>query len=165
MSNVHFTADLHFGHKNIANFRPQFDSEEHHRECIKDNWCSVIKSKRDTVWVLGDSVFDEAFIEDIKSLPGTKKLIMGNHCMEKYPSSVRLWECFDDVRALVKKYKCWLSHAPIHPAELRGKVNIHGHVHNATLPDARYINISLENTNFTPVDLNWIRDKVALSIK
>ena len=62
------------------------------------------------------------------------------------------------------KYKeFWLSHAPIHPCELRGKRNIHGHVHQNHVMDEhhkrdnRYINVCVENTDGAPVSLDKIR--------
>ena len=65
----------------------------------------------------------------------------------------------------LEKYKgAWLSHAPIHPAELRGKINIHGHVHYANVLDEtgkldnRYFNVSLENTGGCPIALNVIKE-------
>lgn len=71
---------------------------------------------------------------------------------------------FNKVCGFEKYKKSWLSHAPIHPAELRGKINIHGHVHDATitdengLPDLRYFNVSLENTGGRPIAHNVIME-------
>lgn len=39
------------------------------------------------------------------------------------------------VYSLVKYKGFWLSHAPIHPEELRGCKNIHGHCHDAVISD------------------------------
>ena len=38
MANVLFIGDIHGGHKNICNFRPQFNSEKEHLEFIKHNY-------------------------------------------------------------------------------------------------------------------------------
>lgn len=156
MSNLFFISDLHFHHKNITKYRPLFDSELHHRECIKDNWNSIVRRK-DVIWVLGDSIFSEDGIEDINSLPGRKVLVMGNHCLE-YANRKRLWECFEDVRSLYKKGGIWYSHAPIHSDELRGCYNVHGHTHNHDVNDYRYLNICVEKTNYKPIDINHIRN-------
>ena len=83
---------------------------------------------------------------------------MGNH--ENQFGEFRteqLWDVFTKVHALHTRKGCWLSHAPIHPEELRGKFNIHGHVHDNTLQDPRYANVSLENCNYTPVDFQDIK--------
>lgn len=157
MGNVLFTSDLHFHHKNICKFRPQFETEEEHRQCVKDLWCSVV-TKRDLVWVLGDSIFDPKGIDDINSLPGRKKLIMGNHCLERF-DSIRLHECFESVQALHGQYGYWLSHAPIHPEELRGKCNLHGHTHYHCINDRRYMNVCLEQTAYQPISLDEVRQE------
>lgn len=154
MSNLWYTSDLHIRHKNIWKYRP-FETELQHRECVMDNWCSLVRS-RDVIWVLGDSIFEEEGIEDIKSLPGRKRLIMGNHCLERGDRR-RLWECFEDVRSLYKKHGMWHSHAPLHPDELRGKYNIHGHTHDHCIDDPRYLNVCLEQTNYKPISLDEVR--------
>lgn len=52
-----------------------------------------------------------------------------------------------------RTYKAWMSHSPIHPIELRNKPNIHGHVHDNTLSDNRYVNVSVDNCG-KPVNLD-----------
>ena len=74
---------------------------------------------------------------------GRKVLICGNHDTDHNPMKI-LCEYFDEVYSLYKWHEFWLSHCPIHPDELRGKLNIHGHVHHATINDKRYFNTSLE---------------------
>jgi calcineurin-like phosphoesterase family protein len=75
-------------------------------------------------------------------LPGKKILIRGNH--DTLPTLAYL-HYFDEVYGLLKYKEFWLSHAPIHPDELRNKINLHGHVHYATIPDKRYFNCCPEN--------------------
>ena len=55
------------------------------------------------------------------------------------------------------KNKFWLSHAPIHPQELRGLKNVHGHCHNNSIDDNRYINVSCEAVNYTPIQFKDIK--------
>jgi len=157
LSNVWFISDLHWLHKNVCKFRTQFSTEEEHRLTLKENILSVIK-KRDTLWILGDSVFSEEGLQDLRDIKCTKKLIIGNHCGQHMKDLWKLYKCFDSVHGLVKKYGCWLTHAPIHPDELRGKWCVHGHTHSHIIDDARYINICPEHHNFMPRDLKWLRD-------
>lgn len=152
---VYFTSDLHFGHTNIHKFRTQFENEKEHREYVIWEWCSKI-SKRDIVYVLGDAAFTTDGIESFKNLPGRKILIRGNHDLCDTSAYLKV---FEEVYGFLKYKEFWLSHAPIHPYELRGKVNLHGHVHNETImkdkvewfydevrkPDNRYFNCCLEN--------------------
>lgn len=147
MSTVYFAGDLHFGHKNIGNFRPVL-SESDHREMIIDRFNQVLK-KRDTLYLMGDIAFTPEMVEQLDRIKcGYKFLILGNHDIK----DTALWlQHVDDIFGIEKYKRAWLTHCPIHPAELRGRINIHGHVHNATIEDNRYFNTSLENTNYNPI--------------
>ena len=138
---VYFTSDLHLGHKNIHKFRTWFNSEQEHQDYIVSCWKKTI-TKRDDVYVLGDACFTMEAIALVKDLPGTKHLIRGNH--DECDTQVYL-TAFKNVYGLKKYKEFWLSHAPIHPQELRGKVNLHGHVHFHTVPDNNYFNCCMEN--------------------
>lgn len=156
MSNVWFLGDLHAGHKNIHKFRTQFESEEEHFRTIRANYASVV-TKRDKVFFLGDTAFTMERLQDIKSWLGEKIEVLGNHSVERELTTRDYLEVFDDVQGFMKYKEFWLSHAPIHPNELRGKTNLHGHTHSATIPDDRYFNCSLENINYRPISLHEIR--------
>ncbi len=175
MSNNWFTSDLHLGHKNILNFDKDnsFTSEEERSEVITDNIAGCVR-KRDVLWILGDSVFTEERLHLLDKIRCTKKLVGGNHCAQHF-DNWKLYEKFDRVYGLQKKFGCWLSHAPIHPMELRGKFNVHGHTHGVFMErpilddftgqvslekDPRYINMCIENHNYMPRDLNWIREEM-----
>lgn len=161
MANVWFTSDLHLGHKNIANFRTQFESELHHREVIKESYHKVV-TKRDKVFFLGDVAFTQETLEDVGSWVAEKKvLIVGNHCTDQI-SMKEVVKHFDEVYSLKKYKEFWLSHAPIHPQELRGKYNLHGHMHFETVDDPRYLNLCLEHTDYTPIDLNEVRKRLGI---
>ena len=160
---VFFCSDLHFGHKNIQKFRPWVESEEHHRNLIKSEWQDTV-SKQDVVYVLGDACFSRETLEDFNLLPGRKILVRGNH--DVLDTSEYL-KTFENVYGLLKYKEFWLSHAPIHPQELRGKVNLHGHVHYASIPDRRYLNCCVENvralTGKCLFELQDIRRRLALT--
>lgn len=99
--------------------------------------------KKDHVYVLGDACFTTETLFEFGDLPGAKKiLVRGNH--DTLDTSAYL-KHFTQVYGIIKYHEFWLTHVPIHPAELRGKVNLHGHVHYATLPDKRYFNCCPEN--------------------
>jgi calcineurin-like phosphoesterase family protein len=164
VANVYFLGDLHLGHKNIHKFRDGFESEEHHRSVMKENYHSLV-TKRDKVFFMGDIAFNQECLEDVGSWVAERKvLIVGNHCLDKIPMR-EVVKHFDEVYALYKYKEFWLSHAPIHPQELRGKYNIHGHVHFNTVPDNRYLNVSMESIGFKPIDLNEARKRLGISAK
>lgn len=150
---VYFTSDLHLGHKNIHKFRGGFESESQHEQYIINSW--KIITKRDDVYVLGDACFTMDSLKLLENLPGTKHLIRGNH--DELDTQAYL-KVFKNVYGLKKYKEFWLSHAPIHPQELRNRVNLHGHVHydSVKLPfnpvydvkqnlDVRYFNCCVEN--------------------
>jgi calcineurin-like phosphoesterase family protein len=156
VSNVFFIGDLHFGHKNIHTFRSElgFDNEEEHREFLIEQWNSVV-NKRSVIWVLGDAVFSSEHLCHIDRLLGTKFLILGNHDL----GAKEMLSSFDKVHGFQKYKGFWLSHCPIHPEELRGKPNIHGHVHSNTIQDKRYFNASCENIDYKPVSIEEVRQQ------
>ena len=157
MSRVFFIADTHFGHRNICKYRPEFSSPEEHDEYIVQQWNSVVTKAKFQVWCLGDMCIKNKYYDFnalLSRLHGTIHVITGNHCYS--PAYAKLHVA----NGLVKRYGFWLSHFPIHPDELRGKKNIHGHVHRETIQDLRYINVSCENVGYTPVELETLRDKV-----
>lgn len=167
MSEVFHVGDLHFGHKNIQKFRPTVGgilvaNELEHRETIIHLWNATV-TKRDVVWLHGDVLFDVTLLHHLGRLNGNKNLILGNHDIQ-----LKDWKYFNKVCGFEKYKGSWLSHCPIHPAELRGKLNIHGHVHYATITtadgeiDKRYFNCSLENTNGRPIARNLILEQVKL---
>ena len=156
--NILFIADTHFGHRSICKYRP-FKTAEEHDETLINNWNSVVRKKRNTVWVLGDFMFRDDS-RDIKGiidrLNGNINLITGNHDYLPFCMHNKI----NIMHGLTKKYKMWLSHCPIHPNELRGLVNIHGHVHSETVDDKRYINVSANVIGYTPISLDAIRSQL-----
>lgn len=155
MSNVLFLGDLHAGHNAIPKYRTQFESEQEHFRELECRYYAKV-SKRDIVYFTGDAVFTKERLDRIAQWPGKKILVVGNHDLDSLTMQ-DLCNAFDKVVSFVKYHEFWLSHAPIHPNELRGKVNIHGHVHSQTIDDIRYVNTSLENTNFNLISLHEIR--------
>lgn len=155
---IYYIADLHFGHANILSFSPEYrggSNIDEHDEWLIQQWNSVVR-KRDSVYVLGDVAFSREGLAKCGRLAGDKKLIMGNH--DKYPAASYL-DYFRGLSGVMKHRGFWLSHAPIHPEELRGIRNIHGHVHSKTIDDHRYINVSVEAVGGLPLCLDEILER------
>ena len=164
---IFFISDLHFGHKRICdfvdensvNYREGKDWKEN-MEIIIKNWNSIV-TKRMKVFVLGDVAFTEEGFEGLKRLNGTKVLVRGNH--DNYFNTEKWLEVFDSVEGIVRYKNYWLTHAPIHHTELRGKKNIHGHLHHNLVlnddgtPDTNYICVCPEVIGHKPISLDEIR--------
>ncbi|MDO4878471.1 MAG: metallophosphoesterase [Neisseria sp.] len=84
MSKIFFTSDLHFSHKNIAKFCPQFrpfGNVAEMDEFLIHTWNSTV-SAEDTVYNLGDVSFahdPEQIAAVLARLNGRHHLIYGNH--------------------------------------------------------------------------------------
>lgn len=163
-SNKYVISDLHLGHKNILKYsgplRGGTTSEEHDAWII-EQWNSVVR-KSDLVYLLGDVAFNEEALKKVGRLKGQKLLVRGNHDVL---STNKYMPYFTNVHGLYShRGVFWLSHAPIHPAELRGRFNIHGHVHQNSIlldnePDPRYINACVEMSYGIPQSLDELFEK------
>lgn len=150
---VYVISDLHLGHKKILDFSNEFRSGatvDEHDSWIIDQWNSVI-TERDTVYVLGDVAFSREALKKCLLLRGNKKLITGNHDVYKMHEYSEAG--FEVIRGLVRYKGFWLSHAPIHPLELRGLHNIHGHLHDRVIDDDRYVNVCVERLGGKPTEI------------
>ena len=156
-------ADHHFGHPNILRFMDSngvkirgsrfADTDEHDEYLIKVHNERV--HPQDRVYLLGDVCISRRNIHKMGRLNGRIVLVKGNHDIFKLSDYTPY---VDDVRACVVKKdhdgnKVILSHIPIHPDSLgRWGTNIHGHYHQNKLDDPRYICVSLEHTNYFPIE-------------
>lgn len=163
-------SDTHFGHEATCTvfkrgdgtpLRP-FSTAEEMDEVMVERWNSVVNAE-DKVYHLGDVTMKKPHLKIIRRLNGRKTLIMGNH--DIFNTKEYIDAGFENVRAYrVLKAKSGenviLSHIPIHESCLgRFKFNIHGHLHINLLPDERYINVSVEQIDYTPLDIQTILDK------
>lgn len=158
MHNTFFISDLHFGHAKILEFSPNRYGSciEEHDEWLVESWNEVV-GKKDTVWVLGDVSMGNAGMKHVGRLNGFKKLIKGNHDNQALRNYTKY---FSQIHGIVKYKQAWLSHCPIHPDEIRKqKFNIHGHVHNNSINDLRYINVCVEALNGTPISYEEIEKR------
>ncbi len=148
MSRVFAISDPHLGHNNMA-IKRGFASYVEHDLFIRSQWNKVV-TKKDTVWILGDITMEKSIHYPLlNELNGIKKVVLGNH---DRPTHVpELLKYVNSVCGMASHKGFILTHAPIHESELgRFGRNIHGHVHENSLEDKRYINVSCEAVNFTP---------------
>jgi len=160
---VFFTSDLHLGHKLAANIRG-FSGIDEHDEVILTNLEENLK-KKDKLFILGDVCFSTPQLKELmRRIPCTiVDMVIGNHDM--LPCRRYLEAGINNIIGMTKyKKKFWLTHAPIHPQELMGCVNIHGHIHDKgitkPLGSRDYYNVNVEFNNFQPVPFDYIREVI-----
>ena len=152
MSTIYVISDLHLGHNFLKKLRG-FATIEEHDQAIVDGWNSVVKSKHDVVWILGDIAMDASMYPMLDKLKGRKKVILGNH--DRYRDVPELLKYVDNVSGCFVKDKVMFSHCPIHERELEfNRKNVHGHIHNNFIDDSRYINVSCEVLDYKPVKMS-----------
>jgi calcineurin-like phosphoesterase family protein len=121
----------------------------------------------------------EAFIKLIRSMNGHKRLVLGNH--DHWPPQVYLDAGFEKI------YGTWrtdegilLSHVPVHPSSMGTAIaNVHGHIHNhqgnmfkpviqqddkQQLYIKPYVNISLEVTDYRPLSLEEVKERINAAV-
>lgn len=146
----YFCADLHMGDPNVVKYRPRFASLKEHDEFICDVVFSPLR-KWDILTVAGDGFISKAALHSLKKFLFKVQLIPGNHCLEKGVTVQDLAEAIDSLQGPMKWKRFWVTHFPCHPDHLRGKMNIHGHLHDVIIPDPRYINVSLETAGYRAI--------------
>jgi calcineurin-like phosphoesterase family protein len=156
-------SDTHFHHQNMYKFttfggvervRKEFENaQEADKEMIR-RWNEVV-TPQDHVWHLGDVTMGNN-LSIIKLLNGHKRLLLGNHdrCTPQQYKEAGFQK--------IQSYRfCdrWgiMSHIPIHPESLGDRINIHGHIHERASFGPQYRNVSVEQTNYTPVLLESLK--------
>lgn len=166
MSNIFLTSDTHFGHKNICLFtredgsplRPWDDPDTMDAEMVQ-RWNSVVGAK-DTVYHLGDVVINRRCLKTLDLLNGSKRLIMGNHDIFDYTDYTPY---FKHIHGSHKINEFMLTHIPVHKESVaRWATNIHGHIHARDIIDCDYLNVSVEMTDYTPISLDEVLDRVRI---
>ena len=174
---VWFTADTHFGHRNIIRYcqRP-FASVEEMNETLVDNWNRVV-GKDDVVFHLGDfSVGGAAeWTSLLDSLNGRIFLVLGNHDMNNVDQGfMRRFENVSmQMLVSIGKQRIYLNHYPFlcYGGAYRGSWQLFGHVHtcpcNSGLDNSRLemlfptqYDVGVDNNNFKPVSFEEVEMKI-----
>ena len=174
---VWFTADTHFGHKNIIRFcqRPFVDVEEMNRVLI-ENWNGIV-GEDDLVFHLGDfSVGGAAeWTSLLDNLNGRIILILGNHDMNNVSQGFmhRFLDVKTQMLISIGKQRIYLNHYPFlcYGGVYRNTWQLFGHVHTSpyrTGQDSSRLDhlfptqydVGVDNNNFTPVSFEQVCIKI-----
>ena len=161
---VLFTSDLHLGHKNILSLcdRPFADVEEMDAAII-ENWNKKV-NKNDTVYILGDIVWDKNAVAGyMEQLSGKKILVVGNHDLT-WSKKEENKKYFEDIvpylEVSLNKHPITMCHYPMlewrsSREELGRKLgyHVHGHIHNRISDEYRQLYLHFNALN-AGVDVN-----------
>ena len=176
-SNYWLFSDPHFWHDNIYKFvnasgirvRERFTSEKEGREYMVDRWRTLVQPS-DHIWCLGDLCMHRGnhhateFIALVKSLPGHKRLILGNH--DHYATGVYTAAGFEKVRASNVYDGLLMTHYPVHASSIGPRLigNVHGHTHDHPDIGPQYLNVSCERTNYEPIHIEEVKARLRVKI-
>jgi calcineurin-like phosphoesterase family protein len=150
-------SDPHFGHENMLTFtgtdgqlvRPGFKNAAEVDECILDRTNAVVRPS-DHVYCLGDVAIKKQYLSLVRRINGKKRLVMGNH--DIFDIKLYLAAGFQKVMGYRVLANMILSHVPVHPSSLgRFGGNVHGHIHERPSPPGKYLNVCVEQLNYTPI--------------
>ena len=171
---IFVSSDPHLGHSNIVHkFKREdgsplrdFKNIHEHDEAIIARHNAIVRPE-DHWYCLGDVVIAKYHLQTIARFNGHKRLVRGNHDIFKTREYIAAgFEEIYGVRVFRPqdqqgKSGFILSHVPLHPASVqRWARNVHGHTHANIVrdehghPDPRYICVSMEQINYTPVLLS-----------
>lgn len=183
-SETWFTADLHIGHKLIAEKRG-FPDPAAHDDVLAMHW-DVTVAPADTVWVLGDISgggrgSQQRALDWVAARPGIKHLVAGNHdgVHPMNPDAHKMMPAYLDVFASVQQSArrrlagrdLLMSHFPYLESRSSddtfsrfdqwrlpelGSWLVHGHLHTSRQLGAHSIHVGLDAWGLAPVSINQI---------
>jgi len=112
------------------------------------------------VFVLGDFALAprEKVLRIVERLHGEKILVMGNHDRQRSASWWnRVGFCEVYKYPIIYKEFFILSHEPVFLNESMPYANLHGHLHSKKLSLRSYVNVAVENWEYSPVPFEQIK--------
>lgn len=166
-----FTADEHYGHKNIlkyqSNTRKFKDIREHDNQLIK-NHNQIVKSG-DTTIHIGDFSFHNISItnEILNALIGNHIILKGSHDKDLFkPENIKilsnnkirfLSNMIYEIKPNDESITCCHYILYSWPKSHYGSWHLHGHHHGRKIPiDGKFYDVGIDNNNLFPVSLDQI---------
>ena len=174
-------SDMHLWHENLYRFtytdaqgnerrvRERFTHAAESDAYMLQRWRDLIRPQ-DHVYNLGDLCMNRenhmahAFVELFRSLPGHKRLILGNHDHLKPKWYVEAG--FEKLRGGHVIDRLLLTHYPVHPSSInfRALGNVHGHTHQQPDLGPRYLNVCVERTDYAPIPIEEAKSRLQRKI-
>lgn len=161
------TADLHFGHKKMAE-RRGFDSVADMDAALVAEWNRKVNNAgadRAVVVVAGDFAFCGKRRAQwlLDALRGEKVLVVGNH--DGDARKLRGWDLVVDLLSLRwRGHKVEVGHCPqvSWPGRHEGRLHLHGHCHGSLRVDlGRAVDVGVDVWDLGPVPVEWLLEQTA----
>jgi len=156
LGNIWVIGDYHFYHTNVISYcnRPFINAIEMNEYIINENNHYI--TDNDILIILGDYGFGgtEKFQDCYNRLNGNKYLILGNHDYRHKNKLKRIFngKILPNVMVIdINGMPVYLSHQPLLYPFIG--LNIHGHIHEKIVYSPQHINVSVERTNYAPMQL------------
>lgn len=173
-ANIWFISDTHFWHQNMYSFvdaggrriRERFVDAAEGDAYMIQRWADLVRGS-DHIYHLGDVCMNrenhggDAFVRLIRSLPGHKRLVLGNHDHLKIKWYIEAG--FEKIRGSAMVDGLLLTHYPVHPSSIGFKVigAVHGHTHQQPDISPKHLNVSVERTDYAPISLDEVKAQFA----
>lgn len=150
-----FTADEHYGHKNIIKYcdRPFNNIEEMDNILVKNH--NEIVTKKDITYHLGDFTLKEVHIAGkiIHQLNGKHFFLRGSH--DYWLSTEK-----NIMEIIINKQNITLCHYAMRSwsKSFHGSWQLFGHSHGGLEPIGKQWDVGVDNNNFWPVSFDEIKD-------
>jgi calcineurin-like phosphoesterase family protein len=157
---VFFTADCHFGHKNIINYcnRP-FKSIEEMDETLINNWNNKV-SNNDVIYHIGDFCFGNAK-NYIEKLNGEKHFLLGDHDKPLHNINKNSAIIHKEMilKLTIEEVKLILCHwcMRVWPLSHYNSIHLFGHSHGSLEARGQSRDVGVDNNNFSPLSINDIK--------
>lgn len=166
---VYFTADTHYYHKAMLNFRPQFRTVDEMNEALIENHNTLVRPT-DTVFHLGDVSFGHAIdtVSVLGQLNGRLVLIRGNHDKRLSDevlamfSEVHDYLEIDVMRQSGSKQRICMLHFAMRVWNRShyGAYHLHGHSHGNLRPYHRSMDVGVDANSLAPISFARVDEKL-----
>lgn len=160
---IYFTADTHFGHKNIIDYenRPFANLGEMDKMLIQ-NWNNIVAPK-DTIYHLGDFSFKDPR-KYVAQLNGDINLIFGNHDKESRRRSNIFTSCNEMVELNIDGQIIVLCHYEMKSWNkcTEGSWHLYGHSHCKS-PESEFsfsFDVGVDCWNYKPISIEDVFKKM-----
>jgi calcineurin-like phosphoesterase family protein len=161
MSEIYFTSDTHFGHKNILSYCPGRAKLWQNLEDMNEELLERINSvvyEGDHLYHLGDFCFSrnpDYFRRKIRCK--NLYLIKGNHDSRTALNGLFAW-IKDTYELRADGYKFWLSHYAHRrwPSSHHGAFHLYGHSHGDLPGYGRSMDVGVDAVDYRPISLEEI---------